>query len=80
MRYHVPTAIKCPKAQSSSGIWNTHQTNPLKPLQDDTQKSGVQGLGIKFLKFLVLSPKSATNPMKVGALGDYGATSRPQAL
>lgn len=64
MRYPVPTAIKCPKGQSSSGIGNTHQTNPLKPLQDNTQKSGVQVLGLKFLKFFVLSTKVSHQPKK----------------
>jgi len=47
--YNSPPAFKCHKVQSRSGIRNTHQTNPLKLLQANTQESGVQGLGLKIL-------------------------------
>lgn len=68
MRYHVPTAVKCPKGQSSSGIGNTYQTNPIKPLQDNTQKSGGQGLGIKVFKVLVSSRKVRHQPNEGGSI------------
>lgn len=68
MRYHVPTAVKCPKGQSSSVIGNTHQTNPLKPLQDNTQKSRGQGLGIKAFKVLVFSRKVSHQPNEGGSI------------
>ena len=47
--YNAPPAFKCHKVESGSGIRNTVQMDPLKPLQANTQESGVQGLGLKFL-------------------------------